>query len=86
MNPNFQVSNVRVRTSPRLDATGRPWNATIVTFMVGIHGPFILTFGPGQGTQAAITAAITAQVNQLIAQAQAINTLNQATAVQTPAS
>lgn len=83
-NANFQVSNVRIRQSPRLDASGNPFQATIVSFMVGPHGPFTLSFAPGAGTTAAIQAAITATVNQLIDQFNQINTLNQQTAQTAP--
>jgi len=84
--PNYQVTNIRVRQSPRLDANGTAYSATIVTFMVGPHGPFQLVFGPGQGTQQAITAGITATVNQLISTANSIAQLNAQTQSSVPQS
>jgi hypothetical protein len=83
-NGNFQVTNVMVRQSPRLDATGKVFTSTVLSFYVGPHGPFTVTFGPGQATTAQIMAVITSTVNQLIDQAQQINQLNQTTANQTP--
>jgi hypothetical protein len=82
----FQVTNVAIKQTPRLDANGKVWNATVVSFYVGPHGPFTLTFAPGQATNQEITDRITATVNQLIAQFEAINQLNQRTAQTAPQS
>jgi hypothetical protein len=61
----FAVSNIRIRQSAQLDGNGNPFTATLVSFLVGQHGPFTLMFAPGQGSPAAITAAITATQNEI---------------------
>jgi hypothetical protein len=80
----FQVTNVAIKQTPRLDANGKVWNATVVSFYVGPHGPFTLTFAPGQATTQRITEGITSTVNQIVDQFNQINALNQRTAQTAP--
>ena len=76
-NGNNQESPPKFSQSSRLDANGQVFTATLVRFSVGPHGPFTLMFAPGQATPEAVTAAITATVNQIIAADQMIAQLNQ---------
>jgi hypothetical protein len=75
-NGSFTVTNLRVRQSPQLDASGNVFQATLVSFNVGPHGTFTVMFPPGAGSTQAITDAITATVNNIKALVQAIGTLN----------
>jgi hypothetical protein len=72
----YAVNGVRIRETPRLDANGNPFTATLVTFLVGQNGPFTLMFAPGQGTPEAISSAITAFVNNVMALDQKVANLN----------
>lgn len=62
---NLQVTIQSIRQSPQLGANGRVQTYTLVTYMVGDNGPFVLAYAPGFATQAQITKDITTQV-QLI--------------------
>jgi hypothetical protein len=72
----YAVNGVRLRETPRLDANGNPFTATLVSFLVGQHGPFTLMFAPGQGTPDAISAAIIQFVNNVMALDQKVANLN----------
>jgi hypothetical protein len=72
----FAVTGIRIRETPRLDANGNPFTATLVSFLVGQNGPFTLMFAPGQATPDAVTAAINAFVNNIMAMVQNVANLN----------
>lgn len=78
-NSAYQVSALRVREVPRLNATGQPTVTILVSFMVGINGPFELAYNPGENTPARVLADIAAKVSELRQTDSLINTLNQST-------
>ena len=76
-NGSYAVSNVIVRQAPMVSAAGTVTQATMVSFKVGSHGPFTLTWPTGAPPAGDIVAAITAQVEQLKALDDGVTLLNQ---------
>jgi len=75
-NGSYAVSNVIVRQSPQLGPTGAVTQTTVVSFMVGEHGPFSLTWPGPAPAPSDVVAAITAQVERIRALATGIDQLN----------
>lgn len=73
----YQVSQVVVRQSPLVNATGQVQQTTTVTFMVGAHGPFTLSWPGASPAPNDIIASIKAKVDQLKQVGAALNQLNQ---------
>ena len=61
----YEVCNLMVRQSPRIDESGNAVVATIVSFTVGTRGPFTVTYATLTPTTDQIMGDVTAQVNQL---------------------
>jgi len=76
-NGNYTVSNVVIRQAPQLGPTGTVSQATVVSFSVGPHGPFTLTWPTTPPAPADIVAAITARVDEIRGLDTALAQLNQ---------
>lgn len=61
----YAVSQVVVRATPLVNATGQLQQTTTVTFMVGPHGPFTLSWPGATPGPNDILAAIKTQVDQI---------------------
>jgi hypothetical protein len=82
--PNDNVYDVRdltIRETPQLTSGGRTVVTTSVTFMVGNHGPFAITYAGDKPNAAKITADVTEVVNRIRSIDQAVGQLNQSTRV-----
>lgn len=44
--PNLQINNVQVREQPVFSQSGAIGRNVVVTYFVGTHGPFTLTYPP----------------------------------------
>jgi hypothetical protein len=62
---DFNVHDVNVRDTPSFGIGGTVGTNTVVTFHVGAHGPFTLTYKKEQATGAQIQQDIDAQVRTL---------------------
>jgi hypothetical protein len=76
-NGSLAVSGVTVRQAPQVNPDGTVTQATILSFMVGSHGPFTMTWPRTSPAPADLVAAITAQVEQLRALDTGVQQLNQ---------
>lgn len=76
-NGSYAVSDVIVRQAPIVNPSGTVTQATMVSFKVGSHGPFTLTWPTVTPPAGDIVAAITAQVEQLKALHDGVTQLNQ---------
>lgn len=54
-----------VAESPAFDRNGRPVSNTTVRYFVGAHGPFFLTYAPGEMSADRVNADIASKVQQL---------------------
>lgn len=76
---NYAVGDLVVRESPMLSRTGQTSATTTVTFLVGAHGPFTLTYAGSRPNSAQIAQDVTAKVNEIRALDSALAQLNQST-------
>lgn len=72
----FQVHDVVVRETPLQTMAGKTALSTVVTYAVGVNGPFTLMYNGARPTAAQIAADITAKVNELRALSTALAQLN----------
>jgi hypothetical protein len=77
----YEVRDLTIRETPQLTAGGRTVVTTSVTFMIGTHGPFALTYAGDKPNQAKIITDVTDKVNHLRSIDQALSQLNQSTRV-----
>jgi hypothetical protein len=61
----LNVHDINVKHVPVFNAQGEIKPSTSVNFFVGPHGPFTLSFKPGEDTADNIKAGIQAQVEML---------------------
>ena len=54
----LDVHDISMSHAPVFDRNGRMSNNTVVTYHVGDHGPFNLTYAPGEATPAKVNADI----------------------------
>lgn len=62
---DYNVHDVTVRDVPSFGLNGNVTNKTQVTFFVGAHGPFFLSYEPTQATQQQIQTDIDSKVRML---------------------
>ena len=77
----LNVSNLVIRNAPVIGPGGTAQQQTTVTFMVGTHGPFVLTFPAGAPTPAEILAEIAKTVQQVKVLQDSVSALNKQTAL-----
>lgn len=58
----LDVHDLAISHAPTFDRNGRMTNNTVVSYMVGTHGPFNLTYGPDQATPDRVNADIAKHV------------------------
>ena len=72
----YRVTNLAIRQTPLLSPSGQIQATTTATFMIGVHGPFTLSW-PGANPGAAdIAAAIQQKVAELKSVGQAVQQIN----------
>lgn len=62
----LNVHDIRVAESSIFNPNGTTSKVTTVTFFVGDHGPFTLTYNATEATAARIKADVQAQVDKLL--------------------
>ncbi|MGH9770414.1 MAG: hypothetical protein ACRD4Q_01730 [Candidatus Acidiferrales bacterium] len=60
--PDLTINNVQVREQPVFSPTGAIGRQTVVSFFVGSHGPFTLTYSPAQFSEEKVRADMDHQV------------------------
>lgn len=63
--PNLEVHDVVVRQQPTFSQGGAIGQQVVVSYMVGDHGPFTLTYSPQEFTPEAARSAMDHQAVQL---------------------
>jgi len=61
----LKAMNIQVSHAPTFTPQGNVVTNTVVKFMVGDHGPFSLSFPPGQDTPDLVRAAIQKQIDSV---------------------
>jgi hypothetical protein len=64
-NAQFAVHDVAISNQPQFNRAGVPTTVQVVTFWIGDHGPFQLTYAAGQGTPDKVRSDIASQVADL---------------------
>jgi hypothetical protein len=59
------ASNISITERPDIDAKGKQYTLRTVTYMVGAHGPFMITGASDQLTAPVIKQKIAAQVAEV---------------------
>jgi hypothetical protein len=61
----LDVHDIMMTSNPTFDNRGQMMSNTMVSFMVGNHGPFTLTYGPGEFTPDRANGDIEKQVRDI---------------------
>lgn len=61
----LDVHDLVIAHNPVFDAQGRRTNQTQVTYSIGPHGPFVLTYDAGQATAEQIKGDIDRQIGMI---------------------
>lgn len=62
---DFTVHDVLISNQTQFDRAGAPSQVSVVTYYVGSHGPFTLTYRIGEGKPEKVRADMAEQVKQL---------------------